>query len=65
VVFGAALLIDVGWPRAEIYNTNNGPWEMTWFAPLFILAATIIGLIAYPLMRKQAQAKALAGAAAE
>ena len=65
VVFGAALLIDGGWPRAEIYNTNNGPWEMTWFAPLFILAATIIGLIAYPLMRKQAQAKALAGAAAE
>jgi len=65
VVFGLALLIDVGWPRAEIYNANGGPWEMTWFAPLFILAATIIGVVAYPLMRKQAQAKALSGAPAE
>jgi urea carboxylase system permease len=57
VVFGVALLIDVGWPRAEIYNANGGPWEMTWFAPLFIVAATVIGAIAYPMMRKQAAAK--------
>jgi hypothetical protein len=64
-VFGAVLLIDVGWPRAEIYNANNGPWEMTWFAPLFILAATVIGIIAYPIMRKQAASKAALGAAAE
>jgi urea carboxylase system permease len=54
VVFGLALMIDVAWPRAEIYNLGNGPWEMTWFAPLFVLAATIIGAIAYPLMRHQA-----------
>jgi urea carboxylase system permease len=53
VVFGLVLMIDVGWPRAEIYNTGNGPWEMTWFAPLFVLAATIIGAIAYPLMKHQ------------
>jgi hypothetical protein len=38
---------------------------MTWFAPLFILAATVIGIIAYPIMRKQAASKAALGAAAE
>jgi urea carboxylase system permease len=54
VVFGFTLMVDVAWPRAEIYNIGNGPWEMTWFAPLFVLAATIIGAIAYPLMRHQA-----------
>lgn len=53
VVFGLVLMIDVGWPRAEIYNTGNGPWEMTWFAPLFVLVATLIGAIAYPLMKHQ------------
>jgi amino acid transporter len=54
VVFGLFLLIDVGWPRPEIYNAGNGPWPMTWFAPLFVLAATILGAIAYPLMQRQA-----------
>jgi urea carboxylase system permease len=53
VVFGAVLMIDVGWPRAAVFNAGNGPWEMTWFAPLFVIAATIIGAIAYPLMKKQ------------
>jgi hypothetical protein len=54
VVFGFCLLVDVGWPRAEIYNVGNGPAYLTWFAPLFVVAATIIGAIAYPLMKKQA-----------
>jgi amino acid transporter len=54
VVFGFVLMVDVAWPRAEIYNVGNGPWMLTWFAPLFVLAATIIGAIAYPLMRHQA-----------
>jgi hypothetical protein len=57
VVFGLSLMIDVAWPRAEIYNLGNGPWEMTWFAPLFVLAATVIGAIAYPLMKHQAVAE--------
>jgi hypothetical protein len=59
VVFGVFLLIDVGWPRPEIYNTSNGPWEMTWFAPLFVLTATILGAIAYPLMQRQSAATAV------
>jgi urea carboxylase system permease len=58
VTFGVFLLIDVGWPRAAIYNAGNGPWYLTWFAPLFILGATVVGLIAYPLMRKQAASQA-------
>jgi amino acid transporter len=53
VVFGFVLMVDVGWPRAEIYNVGNGPAYLTWFAPLFVVAAIIIGLIAYPLMKRQ------------
>jgi urea carboxylase system permease len=65
VVFGAVLMIDVGWPRAEIYNVGNGPAYLTWFAPLFIIAATVIGAIAYPLMKKQAASDAVVGTPAE
>jgi hypothetical protein len=32
---------------------------MTWFAPLFVLVATILGGIAYPLMRRQSGATAV------
>jgi amino acid transporter len=63
VVFGLFLLIDVGWPRAEIYNVGNGPWYLTWFAPLFVIIATAIGGIAYPLMRKQVASAAVTPAA--
>jgi urea carboxylase system permease len=63
VVFGLFLLIDVGWPRAEIYNVGNGPWYLTWFAPLFVIIATAIGGIAYPLMSKQAASAAVTPAA--
>jgi urea carboxylase system permease len=64
VVFGLFLLIDVGWPRAAIYNAGNGPWYLTWFAPLFVVIATVIGCIAYPLMRKQSASAAVTPAAA-
>ena len=63
VGFGLFLLIDVGWPRPEIYNTSNGPWEMTWFAPLFVLTATVLGAIAYPLMQRQSASTAVPAAA--
>jgi urea carboxylase system permease len=65
VIFGLVLLIDVGWPRAAIYNAGNGPWPLTWFAPLFVLGATIIGGIAYPLMRRQAASNAAIATPAE
>jgi amino acid transporter len=65
VVFGVFLLIDVGWPRAEIYNVGNGPAYLTWFAPLFIAAAAVIGLIAYLVMKGQGAAVTAKGSPAE
>jgi hypothetical protein len=59
------LLIDVAWPRAAIYNAGNGPWPLTWFAPLFVLGATVIGGIAYPLMKRQSASQAAIATPAE
>jgi urea carboxylase system permease len=53
VLFGIALLVNVAWPRAEVYDPQGGHWYLQYFALLFVIAATTIGAIAFPLMEKQ------------
>jgi len=53
VVFGIALLINVAWPRAEVYDPAGGHWYLQYFAVLFVAAFTLVGAIAYPLMERQ------------
>jgi urea carboxylase system permease len=59
VVFGLALLVNVAWPRAELYdpagvaNPENATWYLQYFAILFVTGVTIIGAIAFPFVRKQ------------
>ncbi len=55
VLFGFGLLIDVGWPRAEVYDPAGGHWYLHYFSPLFMLCATAIGAAAYTLMRRQVE----------
>jgi amino acid transporter len=64
VVFGLGLLLDVGWPRVEVYDPAGGHWYLQYFAPLFMAASTMIGAVAYVLMQRQ-QARQVALAAAE
>ncbi len=55
VLFGLLLLINVGWPRAEVYDPAGGHWYLQYFAPLFVAGATVIGAITYTIMRRQQQ----------
>lgn len=59
VAFGLFLLINVAWPRAEIYDPAGGHWYLQYFALLFVAAATLVGAIAFPLMRKQQASQAV------
>jgi urea carboxylase system permease len=63
VVFGLFLLINVGWPRAEIYDPAGGHWYLQYFALLFVAAATLVGAIAFPLMQRQQASQAVLNAA--
>jgi urea carboxylase system permease len=56
VVSGLLLLINIAWPRAEVYDPAGGHWYLQYFALLFVAVAFIAGLIAYPLMKRQAAA---------
>jgi amino acid transporter len=53
VVFGLFLLINIGWPRAVIYDPAGGHWVLQYSALLFVGAALLLGVIAYRVMRGQ------------
>ena len=53
VVFGLFLLIDVGWPREEVYDPDGGHWYLHYSSLLFTAVALGVGAIAYPLMKRQ------------
>jgi len=51
VVMGALLVINIGWPRAEIYDPAGGSWFLQYFAVIFIAAIVIIGFVAHRVVR--------------
>ncbi|MBV9313503.1 MAG: amino acid permease [Pseudonocardia sp.] len=59
VVFGLFLLIDVGWPRASVYDPNGNSWVLRYSAPLSVIVSIGLGLVAYRVMRRQADTAAV------
>jgi amino acid transporter len=47
VLFGVFMLVNIGWPRAEIYDLDGRGWYFQWSAPLAILVIVVAGLVAY------------------
>ncbi|MGO1683014.1 MAG: APC family permease, partial [Corynebacterium variabile] len=48
VCYGALMIINLSWPRAEIYNPSGDmPW-MQWAGPLAVAICIIAGLLAFP-----------------
>jgi urea carboxylase system permease len=53
VVFGLFLLINVGWPRADVYDPDGQGWVLQYSAILSVLVVVGLGLVAYAVMRRQ------------
>ncbi|CAN5761018.1 hypothetical protein BH09ACT7_BH09ACT7_18690 [soil metagenome] len=51
VVMGALLVVNIGWPRAEVYDVAGAGWFMQHFAVIFTAATLIVGLIAYRVVK--------------
>ncbi|TNC23577.1 amino acid permease [Amycolatopsis alkalitolerans] len=61
VVWGAAMAINLGWPRAEVFDPAGGNLYLQWFAPLFLAGTLLVGALAYAVQaRRPAEAPALA-----
>jgi urea carboxylase system permease len=46
VVYGAAMMVNIGWPRASVYDPNGGHWYLQWFAVLFVAGSLLLGVAA-------------------
>jgi urea carboxylase system permease len=53
VVFGVLMLVNVGWPRAEVYDLDGRGWVFQWAAPLSVVVIIGLGLLAYRVMQRQ------------
>ncbi|AWT26728.1 putative amino acid permease YhdG [Corynebacterium provencense] len=52
VCYGALMVVNLAWPRAEIYNPSGDMPLLQWAGPLTVLAAVLLGLCAFPWGRK-------------
>jgi len=53
VIGGAFLMVNIGWPRVEVYDPGTPHWYLQYASPLFVVVAVSLGAIAYPLMKRQ------------
>jgi len=45
VVWGVAMVVNLAWPRPEVYTPDGGSWWMLWAAPLFLAATIGVGVV--------------------
>jgi amino acid transporter len=58
VVYGAAMMVNIGWPRASVYDPAGGHWYLQWFALLFVGGSVLLGVAAYAyVMRSRRMAE--------
>ena len=58
VVMGGLLVINIGWPRAEIYDVAGAGWFMQYFAVIFVALTLVVGYVAYRVVRDREGAPA-------
>jgi len=61
VLFGAFLLVNVGWPRAAVYDPGGQGWVLQYSALLSVVVAVGLGLVAYRVMLRQRERAAARG----
>lgn len=48
VAYGVAMVVNLAWPRAEIFNPTGEFPVLQWAGPLTVVAAVLIGALCYP-----------------
>ena len=49
VGWGAFMVVNMGWPRAEVYDPAGGHWYLRWFATLLLALVLAAGAVVYRL----------------
>jgi urea carboxylase system permease len=51
VIYGLAMAVNLGWPRAEVFDPAGGHWYLQWLGPIALGVTLLSGLIAYRVQR--------------
>ncbi len=51
VAYGLFMAVNIGWPRAAVYDPAGGHWYLQWFALLFVGGVAAVGGAAYRVAR--------------
>ena len=51
VGWGVFMMVNMGWPRAAVYDPSGTHWYLRWFAPLLVALVLVIGALLYRLRR--------------
>ena len=47
VAYGAAMLVNLIWPRTEIYDPQGGHWYLQYFPLMFTAGTIAVGAVLY------------------
>jgi urea carboxylase system permease len=64
IVYGAAMMINLAWPRGSVYDPAGEHWYLHYFSPLFIACALAAGAVAFAVQRTPAPGRVAVGAEA-
>ncbi|MET8152917.1 amino acid permease [Actinoplanes sp. NPDC049668] len=56
VVYGIGMILNLGWPRQEVYDPAGTHWYLHYFSLLFVGGALLVGGLAYLRYRSRAHA---------
>jgi urea carboxylase system permease len=51
VLYGLGMAINLGWPRAEVFDPEGGHWYLQWLGPIALGVTLLLGLLAYRMQR--------------
>jgi urea carboxylase system permease len=52
VGWGVFMVVNMGWPRAAVYDPAGTHWYLRWFAPLLVVVVLALGALLYRLRRR-------------
>ena len=52
VVYGAAMTVNMAWPRASVYDPGGGNWYLQWFSVLLLAGTAIVGAAVFLRLKR-------------
>ncbi|HEV7829647.1 MAG TPA: amino acid permease, partial [Pseudonocardiaceae bacterium] len=51
VVYGAAMMVNIAWPRQAVYDPAGTSWALQYLAVLFVAGLVVVGAVVHRLLR--------------